>query len=658
MADKKSKSKPSKVAKQAEPASTPRVERGPHTLPNDDIDTKGKSQTLPAGGSVMFRCLEVKGMGKKSHDDLHYSFKIDGEDKYHTKQPAKADKFDGETFQEFGVKSEAKIVSIELNNKGLLTTSFIGEVRFDVESLRDGYPNDKWYQLTTKAGKEGKKQPKGQVHIQILYLAPQTKPRHDEFKTPLISLVAMNRLDLFVRKIDDLGGKGNVSDKSNEKDAVTPLIYAAAEGKPGFVKLLMEYGASLSETNKDGQTAIHLAAKNSHHVVLRYLLKQKGAPINSQDTTALRNTALHLASSENAGESVAILIQAGADTSVTNAKGDAPLHYALCQAAGAAKSVWELVKGGADVYAKGGEDLPAWEVAQRKDLCSSSQTRNQFMKACDVLDPREFPLQQKYPVKQRVEGDGFTSDWTTATQFIVKSKQTTDVTFLLYPVARTDEWQKQIGFCVIKDDEPHHTLPSFQPEGIGFGGSESFTCVVEPEHTYTVVSFALDKELEGKFGVCFFQRKGREELKIVAAQKWSHTTSLSSAWKGDNAAGSSMPSAWKNTRYVVTCDSDKEQDCYVMLGQKSKDVSAIVFDNNRIVPAKFYIGLFVYTTDRKTETAKSSKWHNSKEVYLKFRIGGAHKSLLIVPCTVMPGEELEYELSVFCDSKVSLKKEK
>jgi len=96
-----------------------------------------------------------------------------------------------------------------------------------------------------------------------------------------------------------------------------------------------------------------------------------------------------------------------------------------------------------------------------------------------------------------------------------------------------------------------------------------------------------------------------------------------------------------------------------MLAQKSKDVSAIVFDDNRIVPAKFYIGMYVFPVgNTKQELAKSSKWHNSKEVYLKCRIGGDFKNVVVVPSTLMPGEEVDYEISAFADSKISLKKNK
>jgi len=387
-------------------------------------------------------------------------------------------------------------------------------------------------------------------------------------------------------------------------------------------------------------------------------LKQKGAEkaMNAQDSTPLRNTPLHTAGEKNCGEAVAILIQAGADTSLTNAKRETPLHISLCAPHGAAKTVFELVKGGADYYALNGDGLPAWEVSQRKEHCSSAPTRKAFMKACEDADHREFALQQKLPVKQRVEGQGLSNDWTTATQFILYGHQdeTTEASVLLYPENRTEDYFKSIGFCVIKDNERVHELPSFQPEGIGFGGQEALKFVMEPESTYTVCCYCSDKELYGNFGLCVFQKDGRKELNIVPAKKWKHTSKVEGAWKGDNAAGSS--NKFKNTNFIVSVETDAE--VYLMLHQKSKDVSAIVFDDNRIVPAKYYIGMYIMSDDKKEELAKSVKWHNSKEVYLKVDLEGDNKSAIVLPTTVLPGEELEFELFAFSDTKVYLKKAK
>lgn len=101
-----------------------------------------------------------------------------------------------------------------------------------MSELSSGYPFDRWYPLLGKGGKEDKKI-KGKAHIQIMYLPPNGKPKHDEFKYPLHSLINAKRVDLFETKISDMGGQvSDVDDKG-----VTPLLHAASVGAAPFVKV-------------------------------------------------------------------------------------------------------------------------------------------------------------------------------------------------------------------------------------------------------------------------------------------------------------------------------------------------------------------------------------------------------------------------------------
>lgn len=59
-----------------------------------------------------------------------------------------------------------------------------GEVRVSVDELLDGYPRDAWFKLVNKPGKKNDKI-KGELHLRLLYYAPEQKPTHDEFKHPL-----------------------------------------------------------------------------------------------------------------------------------------------------------------------------------------------------------------------------------------------------------------------------------------------------------------------------------------------------------------------------------------------------------------------------------------------------------------------------------------
>lgn len=579
---------------------------------------------------------------------MSYLVKFDDEKaKAYESQTTKTDQFPGE-LQALDIPKERKSIVFELEAKALLGHTFLGEVKFEMSDLFTGYPFDRWYPLKGKGGKDDKKI-KGKAHIQILYVAPGAKPKHDEFKYPLHSLINANRVDLFEQKISDMGGQvSDVDDKG-----VTPLLHAAATGAAPFVKLLVEHQASLSEKNPEGRNAIHLAALNGHCTALKYLIGQKGADIDAPEQAKTKYSALHLAAEANQGEACTVLIKAGANVNAQNDKGDTPLSVALMQKSGAPKSVTALVEGGASVYVANKAGLTPWEVAQKKDLCYSATTRNAFMKACDVIDPREFQIAEKTKQKLRVIGKDISPDWLTGTQFQLRTKKDlNEVVVLVFSIERTDECMKQIGFCVVKDKPSDYAVPSFQPEGIGFGGLDPFRFPMEKEFTYTIVPFSKDDTLKGDFGVAVFTPEGSAQPTIKEAKKWKHTTKAKGEWKGKSAAGSSTIKG--NPQFTLTCDSKKEVEVLVMLQQKTGDVSAIVFDDNRITPAKLYVGMYVL--NGKKEYVKSDRWHNSKDVYVRVKLGGESPSeVTIVPCTRLPEEELEFELSAWSDAKVSLK---
>eukprot|EP01126_Amoeba_proteus_P038588 TRINITY_DN4032_c0_g1_i8.p1 TRINITY_DN4032_c0_g1~~TRINITY_DN4032_c0_g1_i8.p1 ORF type:complete len:519 (-),score=152.68 TRINITY_DN4032_c0_g1_i8:209-1765(-) len=471
---------------------------------------------------------------------------------------------------------------------------------------------------------------------------------------PLHSLINSKRVDLFEKKIEDLGGQVSDVDEKN----ISPLLHAAILGAAPFVKLLVEHQASLLEKTPEGRNAIHMAAIGGHTTVLKYLLHQKGADPDAPEQAKMKNTALHLAADANQGEACSVLIAAGANINAQNDKGDTPLSHALIQQTGAAKAVTALVLGGASVYVRNNAGMTPWEVAQRKDLCYSATTRNAFMKACDVVDHREFQIAEHVPQKQRVTGTNLSTDWTTATQFIMKCpKDLLSITVLAYSVERTDDCIKQVGFCVVKDKSLVHTVPSFQPEGIGFGGLDPLRFPMEKEFTYTICTYSTEPELKGDFGLCIFTPNGSPQPIITEAVPWKHIVSLDGEWKGKTAVGSAKIRG--NPAYSLVVDCKEEHEVLVMLHQKTGDVSAIVFDENRIMPAKFYIGMYIVdaTGDNlEQEMMKSEKWHNSKDVYIRFSVGGKHsKNLLVVPCTRMPDEELEFTISVHCDASFTFK---
>lgn len=106
-----------------------------------------------------------------------------------------------------------------------------------------------------------------------------------------------------------------------ERDRFGQTLLHLAVDRPGLVRLLLQAGASVQATDKEGQTPLH-QAQNLESI--RILLSQ-GAPPNA--TNALGATPLHRAV-RRGPEALRLLLQAGADPQARSRDGKTPLHWA------------------------------------------------------------------------------------------------------------------------------------------------------------------------------------------------------------------------------------------------------------------------------------------------------------------------------------------
>ncbi|HEX2021872.1 MAG TPA: ankyrin repeat domain-containing protein, partial [Candidatus Thermoplasmatota archaeon] len=100
----------------------------------------------------------------------------------------------------------------------------------------------------------------------------------------------------------------------------------------------------------DGGTPLHYAAHFGHAEVARELLK-RGADARAMAGPPFSNTPLHAACAGRQGALVALLLDAGAQPDVPDARGHRPLHVAA--AGGDVACVGALLAAGADRFAKG-----------------------------------------------------------------------------------------------------------------------------------------------------------------------------------------------------------------------------------------------------------------------------------------------------------------
>jgi len=289
-----------------------------------------------------------------------------------------------------------------------------------------------------------------------------------------------------------------------------------------------------------------------------------------------------------------------------------------------------------------------------KDICTSSNNRSSFMTATDVVDPREYEIGAELPYKQRFVGKNLSTEWHTATQFILTCKKELKVTLLGYSNTRTQECIKQVGFCVIKGYDSVHNMPSFQQEGIGFGSLKPLEVHFAPEFIYTIISYCTKDELAGDFGVCAFYKKSSEgPIECHEGVDFKYHKSEKHSWKGKLAGGSANVKS--NPRFALKSKAKEENEIMIMLKQIQKDVSNIFAEGGeRIVPTKYYVGFYVYDSDMENEITKTPQWINSFDVYHRIKLKHG-KSVMVIPTTRKEGEQLDFELHCYADGEIDLK---
>ena len=118
------------------------------------------------------------------------------------------------------------------------------------------------------------------------------------------------------------GANPNLLSKNGE----TPVDSAAKGGETNAIALLVKHGAKVRVARKDGLTPLHVAAAGGHTEAVE-LLVSLGAEIDAIGRTGMPATALSLAASNNRIETVAVLLELGADASKP-AGSDSPLAVA------------------------------------------------------------------------------------------------------------------------------------------------------------------------------------------------------------------------------------------------------------------------------------------------------------------------------------------
>ncbi|CAE7221157.1 Kidins220 [Symbiodinium microadriaticum] len=132
-----------------------------------------------------------------------------------------------------------------------------------------------------------------------------------------------------------------------DKNAVCPVVKAAAKGWTEVVEDLIERGADLEIPTDKGMTALLLALRNGHLDIARRLV-HTGRALNAQDYRG--RTALMVAIKENQTQIVADLLAQKVDVNMADESGWRALHKAVVD--DRVEWVRELIDAGAELDAR------------------------------------------------------------------------------------------------------------------------------------------------------------------------------------------------------------------------------------------------------------------------------------------------------------------
>ncbi|MBN2348130.1 MAG: ankyrin repeat domain-containing protein [Bacteroidales bacterium] len=145
----------------------------------------------------------------------------------------------------------------------------------------------------------------------------------DDYNRPPILLASWYGNPEIISRLADAGADLNF--KMDDNNSV--LHNLAGGGYVKSVQLLLERGADANVKDQNGRLPIHNAAINGYAKIVSLLIP-KTIDIGSKENT-LGNTPLHIASINGDLETSKMLIEANANSDITNSLGKKPLDYAI-----------------------------------------------------------------------------------------------------------------------------------------------------------------------------------------------------------------------------------------------------------------------------------------------------------------------------------------
>jgi len=149
--------------------------------------------------------------------------------------------------------------------------------------------------------------------------------RDNDGRTALLLATHHNAIKV-ARLLIGAGADVNAMDNIND----SPYLYAGAEGRLEILLMTLDHGADLASVNRYGGTALIPAAHHGHIETVDELLKTNIDidHVNYLGWTALLEAVILGDGGDRYIEIVRMLVEAGADVSISDANGFSPLDHA------------------------------------------------------------------------------------------------------------------------------------------------------------------------------------------------------------------------------------------------------------------------------------------------------------------------------------------
>uniref|UniRef100_A0A663EUJ5 Ankyrin repeat and death domain containing 1B n=1 Tax=Aquila chrysaetos chrysaetos TaxID=223781 RepID=A0A663EUJ5_AQUCH len=274
-----------------------------------------------------------------------------------------------------------------------------------------------------KAGADQKA--KNEEGMNVLHFAAQSNS---------VKIVDYFIQDLHLNDLNKADGKGK-----------KPFLLASEKGHVDMINNLITLKMFTSEKDKEGNTALHLAAKNGHTEVVEILLKQ-WEEINDLNQLIIfppqqKNSPLHLAVINSHLPVVKSLLDANHDINSLNHRQETPLHLA------ADLGNVELV----EVLLKAGCDLKTMDKHGKTALAVASRSNHALIVDMIIKAERYYATKQEH-IAHSDDGSDFGLSFKQD-----HSTQTKQIRFSLWNLAykqlKPQEWKKLALFWKFTDEQ-------------------------------------------------------------------------------------------------------------------------------------------------------------------------------------------------------------